>query len=123
MCINIYICVCVDSHRSCTTLCDPMDCSRPGSPVHGISQAGTLGWVAISSSGDLPDAGIEPASLFFFFFFFFFFFLYPLQYSGLDEPASLKSPALTGRFFTPSATWEARDFKPMGLQKNWTLSD
>ena len=31
-------------------LCDPMDCSPPGSPVHGISQARILEWVAISSS-------------------------------------------------------------------------
>ena len=34
----------------CPTLCDPMDCSPPGSSVHGISQAGTLEWVAISFS-------------------------------------------------------------------------
>ena len=32
-------------------LCDPMDCSPPGSSVHGISQARILEWVAISSSG------------------------------------------------------------------------
>ena len=30
------------------TLCDPMECSLPDSSVHGISQARTLGWVAIS---------------------------------------------------------------------------
>ena len=34
----------------CLTLCDPMDCSLPGSSVHGISQARILEWVAISSS-------------------------------------------------------------------------
>ena len=34
----------------CPTLCDPMDCSPPGSSVHGILQARTLEWVAISSS-------------------------------------------------------------------------
>ena len=32
------------------TLCDPMDCSPPGSSVHGISQARTLEWVAVSFS-------------------------------------------------------------------------
>ena len=32
------------------TLCDPMDCSPPGSSVHGISQARIMGWVAISFS-------------------------------------------------------------------------
>ena len=36
--------------RSCLTLCDPMDCNPPGSSVHGILQARTLEWVAISSS-------------------------------------------------------------------------
>ena len=33
-----------------TTLCDPMDCSPPGSSVHGIFQARILEWVAISFS-------------------------------------------------------------------------
>ena len=32
------------------TLCNPMDCSPPGSSVHGIIPAGILEWVAISSS-------------------------------------------------------------------------
>ena len=36
--------------QSCLTLCDPMDCSPPGSSVHGIFQARILEWVAISSS-------------------------------------------------------------------------
>ena len=42
-----------------------MDCSPPGSSVHGLLQAGTLGWVASPSSRDLPDPGIDcmsPAS-------------------------------------------------------------
>ena len=34
--------------QSCPTLSDPMDCSLPGSSVHGIFQARTLQWVAIS---------------------------------------------------------------------------
>ena len=34
----------------CPTLCDPMNCSPPGSSVHGISQARGLEWVAISFS-------------------------------------------------------------------------
>ena len=33
--------------QSCQTLCDPMDCSPPGSSVHGILQARVLEWVAI----------------------------------------------------------------------------
>ena len=38
------------SLQSCPTLCDPTDGSPPGSSVHGILQARTLEWVAISSS-------------------------------------------------------------------------
>ena len=57
----------------CLTLWDPNDCSPPGSSVGGISQARILEQVAISSSRDLPNPGIEPVSL--------------------------KSPALAGRFF------------------------
>ena len=33
--------------QSCQTLCDPMDCSPPGSSIHGIFQARILEWVAI----------------------------------------------------------------------------
>ena len=36
--------------QSCPTLCNPKDCSLPGSSVRGISQAGILQWVAISFS-------------------------------------------------------------------------
>ena len=36
--------------QSCPTLCDPMDCSLPGSSIHGILQATVLEWVAISCS-------------------------------------------------------------------------
>ena len=65
--------------QSCLTLCDLMDCSLPGSSVHGILQARILEWVAsISSPGDLPDPGIEP-----------------------ESPTS---PALAGGFFTTSAS-------------------
>ena len=38
------------SIQSCLTLCDPMDCSSPGSSVRGILQARILEWVAISFS-------------------------------------------------------------------------
>ena len=38
------------SSQSCTTLCDPIDGSPPGSPVPGILQARTLEWAAISFS-------------------------------------------------------------------------
>ena len=36
--------------QSCLTLCDPMDCSLPGSSIHGIFQARVLEWVVISFS-------------------------------------------------------------------------
>ena len=36
--------------QSCPTLSDPMDCSLPGSSIHGIFQAGVLEWGAIAFS-------------------------------------------------------------------------
>ena len=62
-------------------LCDPMDCSPPSSPVHGISQARILEGGATSYSRGPPDPGTEPTSL-----------------------ASL---ALAGGFFIISTTWKA----------------
>ena len=46
--------------QSRLTLCDPMDCSPPGSSVHEILQARVLEWVAAPE--DLPNPGTEPAS-------------------------------------------------------------
>ena len=43
-------CLCCLVSKSCPTLCNPMDCSPPGSFIHGISQARILVWVAISFS-------------------------------------------------------------------------
>ena len=40
--------------------CDPMHCSPPGCPVHGISRVRIL--VPFPSPGDLPDSGIKPES-------------------------------------------------------------
>ena len=60
------------------TLCDRMDCSLPHSSVHRILQARILEWVTIPPPGDLPNLGVKPWF-----------------------------PALAGRFFTISATWEA----------------
>ena len=49
---SVYSLYCVDAKlpQSCLTLCDPMDCSLPGSSVHGILHARTLEWVAMPSS-------------------------------------------------------------------------
>ena len=44
----------------CSTLCDPMDCSPPGSTVHGILQAGILEQITFPPLADLPNSGIEP---------------------------------------------------------------
>ena len=68
--------------QSCLTLCDRMDFSLSVSSVRGILQARILEWVASPPPGDLPDPGIEPASL--------------------------MSSAWAGVFFTTGATWEAR---------------
>ena len=43
------LCMCLVT-QLCLTLCDPMDCSPPGSSVHGIFQARILEWVATHSS-------------------------------------------------------------------------
>ena len=62
------------------TLCDPMDCSLSSSSVHGILQARILKWVAMPSS------------------------------RGCSPPReTLMFPALTGRSFITSATWEAQE--------------
>ena len=50
-------CMHAQSLQSCPTLCDPKDCSPPGSSVHGILQARTLESVAMPSSGSHRDTG------------------------------------------------------------------
>ena len=62
--------------QSCPILRGLMDCGPPGSSVHGIFQARILE-LPFPIPGDLPNPGIEPASL--------------------------VSPALTGKFFTTEA--------------------
>ena len=53
----------VQSIQLCPTLCDPMDCSPPGSSVHRILQARTLEEVAMPfSRGSAVPGGIELAS-------------------------------------------------------------
>ena len=45
--IEYHACLCA---QLCLTLCNPKNRSPPGSPVHGVFQAGILEWVATSSS-------------------------------------------------------------------------
>ena len=62
LCYKLYsLCVCSVA-QLCLTLCDPIDCSPPGSSVHGILQARTLEWVAISSSKGSSWPRNKPAS-------------------------------------------------------------
>ena len=81
LCVCVCVCVCVRAHargQSCPTLCNTMDCSLPGSSVHGIFQASVLEWVAISSS------------------------------RLSSQPRNQTSVScMTGRFFTIWTTWEA----------------
>ena len=67
--------------KSCLTLCDPVDSRLPGSSVCGLLQARILEWFACPPPGDFPNPG--------------------------TKPVSLTSPALAGRFYTTSTTWEA----------------
>ena len=54
--------MCVLVSQSRPNLCNPMNCSLPGSSVHEILQARILEWVIIPFSGDLPNPGIKPVS-------------------------------------------------------------
>ena len=74
--------MCAKSLQICPALCHPMDCSLPGSSVHGILQARIPKCVAIRSYRGLPNLEIETASLI--------------------------SLAFAGGFCITSATWEAR---------------
>ena len=47
--------------QSRPNLCDPMDCSLPGSSLHGILQARVLEWLPFSLPEDLPDPGMGEA--------------------------------------------------------------
>ena len=86
--------VCAKFLQLCPTLCNPMDCNPPGSFVRGILQAKYWSGLPCPPSGNLPDPG--------------------------NEPTFLASPALSGRFFTTSATGAAQpedgilqDFGPL----------
>ena len=74
----MYLLCSAKSFHSCPILCDPMDCSLPGSPVDRILWQEYCNGLPCPPPGDAPKPGIEFAS-----------------------------PTLAGRFFTTSTTWEA----------------
>ena len=47
MCVCVCVCTRAESHQSCLTLYNPLDCSPPGSSVHGILQARVWEWAAL----------------------------------------------------------------------------
>ena len=51
---------------SCPPLCNPLDCSPPGSSVHGILQVRILGWVAMPSSRGFLTQGLNQVSSWYF---------------------------------------------------------
>ena len=57
------VCVCVLVAQLCLILCDPMDCSLPGSSVHEFSRQEYWSVLSFSSPGHLPDQGTEPGSV------------------------------------------------------------
>ena len=77
----LHVCICAESFQSCLTLCDPMDCSPPGSSAHGMLQSRILEWFAMPSS-----RGFSP----------------PRNRTHV----SYKS-CTGGRFFATRATWES----------------
>ena len=60
--VSLCVYVCVFVTQSCLTLCNPMDCSPPGSSVHGILLARILEWVAVPFSSRFSHPGIKPGS-------------------------------------------------------------
>ena len=60
--LEISVLCCAKLLQSCLTLCDPMDCSPPGSSVHGILQPRILEWVTILFSRGSYNPGVEPRS-------------------------------------------------------------
>ena len=71
------MCLCAKSLQSCPSLCDPLDCTCQAPLSMGFSRQEYWSGLSCPPAGNLPD------------------------------PESLASPALAGRFFTTSATWEA----------------
>ena len=65
--ITNYFLACVLSLQLCPSLCNPMDCSQPGSSLHGILQSRILEWISMPSSRGSYQPRVW-TQLFFFFF-------------------------------------------------------
>ena len=76
------VCACVLSHFSHVRLCNPMDCSPPGSSVHGNSPG--------------KNTGVGCHAL-----------LQGIFLTQGSNPCLFTSPALAGGFFSTRTTWEA----------------
>ena len=85
--------VCAKLIQSGPILCDTMNCSLPGSSVHGILQARILEWVTMPSSRGSPDPG--------------------------NQTCISMSPALAGKFFIPlvPSAKVAMDENIVGVQR------
>ena len=60
LCVCVCVCVCVSESLSHAQLCNPVDCSPPGSSVHRISQARVLEWVVFLLQGIFLTWGSKP---------------------------------------------------------------
>ena len=64
VCVCVCVCVCICVAQSCSTVCDPIDCSLPGSSVHGILQARILEWLANSFSNSIIKVMVFPVVMY-----------------------------------------------------------
>ena len=80
--VCVCACACTKSLQLCLTLCDPMDCSPPGSTANGFSRQEY--WSGLPCPPLREDPGIKLASLL--------------------------SPALADGLFKTHATWEAQPY-------------
>ena len=92
--LNVCLCVC----SVISNFCNTRDCSPPGSSVHGISQAGILEWVAISSS----RGSFQPRDR--------------------THVSSLVTPALAGGFFTHETPGKPQSYYTPVKKKSRTQS-
>ena len=58
------VCVCAKLHQSCLTLCDPVDCSLPGSSVRGFSRQDYWSGMPCPPPGVFPTQGSNPSLLY-----------------------------------------------------------